>query len=834
MTLFNRSTNIKTLLLNLIFLFVFTTSLFAQKQSPEVLSRKANQNYQKKNYTEAVTSYLQLEKLERSVFADYIPEEELLYRIAFCYYSTDLEKEKSIPYFLKYFAVTDTVYEPHYFLGRVYQLTNRHDEALEQYLILKHLVETDKTSAAATIQGVLKVVNKQIAACNYGKFLVAHPRKALDQNLGDTINTTHSEYAPVINAMEEKLVFTRRSPETTGGKVSPDGDYFEDVYSCDILEGRIMHKFDYDSTMKTGYQNILSNFKFSIPGNLGQNINSPGHEGGVTFSYDSKKLFIYKNMQVWVSELENGAWQVAHEIEGLSEIINKHSFLPSISLSADENEVYIACEQAGGYGGLDLYKSIKVKGVWSPAVNLGPRINTAEDEDSPYIDPDGKRLYFSSKGHSSSGGFDIFRSEFDGINWSVPSNIGYPVNSSEDDIFFIMPLKYNRGYYSSNKLGGHGKMDLYRVTFADERPSFAEIRGLVLKGDKFLPTYSVLSLLDPGTKEKITYHESDSISGNYLLLVEHGTKNTMKVETPGFSPVIREFDIPPQVDFYQFYQEIHHVYLRDKNGNIIGQMISLFTTENNGRLLDSLRESDGKLGEKFLAYLKNYSPNDSAYKSLMLDVKFYYSEDSIAKLLTIDSSIPRSFPPGTEISFATKGKYTPGSSNLPEEYSKATSFIINKENNFIILTSAFTADSLEQILKTDPVEKIPEGTQSVSAEKITRIVILFDYDRSTLPNECLDKLDIVVDFMKKNKNFYFEISGHSDSKGTEEYNNKLSLARADAVKRYMTKKGISAERLTTIGKGESTPIAPNEHPDGSDNPQGRKENRRIELKVLKQ
>lgn len=429
------------------------------------------------------------------------------------------------------------------------------------------------------------------------------------------------------------------------------------------------------------------------------------------------------------------------------------------------------------------------------------------------------------------GGYDIFRSEFDGKEWSVPSNMGLPVNSAGDDIFFIMPLRYNRGYYSSNKLGGHGKMDLYRVTFANERPSFAEIRGLVLKGDKFLPTYSVLSLLHPVTKEKITYHESDSVKGNYLLLVEHGTTNMMKVETPGFSPVIKEFNIPPKVDFYQFYQEIHHVYLRDKNGNIIGQMISLFSTENNGRLFDSLRETDGKLGEKFLNYLRNYDPKDSTYKNLLLDVKFYYSEDSIAKLLTTDSTISRSFPPGTEISFASKGKFTPSSGNLPEEYSKATSFIIDKKNNFIVLTSGFTADSLKKILTPDPVSAISE---KVNADNITRIVVLFDYDKAILPNDCLDKLKIVVDFMKKNKNFYFEISGHTDSKGSEEYNDKLSLARAEAVKRFMLKNGISPERLTAVGKGENSPIALNENTNGSDNPQGRKENRRIELRVLRQ
>lgn len=818
---------IKFFILNLIFLFAFSTNIYSQGYNIDNLLRKANQHFKKNQFSEAIPLYLEVEK---GKYQALIEEEELLYRIAFSYYSTDLQKEKSIPYFVKYFNTADTVYEPHYFLGQVYQLYNRMDEALEQYTLLKKLVEADKATGAETIEGVLKVLNRQIACCNYGKFLLENPIKALDQNLGDTINTTYSEYAPVINSMEEKLVFTKRSPETTGGKISPDGDYYEDIYTCEILEGRLMHNFNYDPALVTGYQNMVSNFKFSIPSNLGPNINSSGHEGGVTFSYDSKKLFIYKNLQVWVSELQDSIWQPSHEIEGLSGVLNKSSYQPSISLSVDENEMYISCEQPGGYGGLDLYKSVKRNGVWSPAENLGPRINTAEDEDSPYIDPNGRRLYFSSKGHSSMGGFDIFRSEFDGKDWSAPSNLGYPVNSAGDDIFFIMPLKYNRGYYSSNKPGGRGKMDLYRVTFANERPSFAEIRGLVLKGEKFQPTYSSISLLDPVTKQKITNHESDSTSGNYLLMVKHGTKNLMKVETPGFSPVIREFSIPPQVDFFQFYQEIHHVYIHDKYGDVIGQMISLFSTENSGRLLDSLRDNNGKLGEKFLNYLRNYNPKDTSYMNLILDVKFYYSEDSISQLLAKDPGIPRNFPPGTEISFASKGKYTTGKENgLPEEYSKATNFTVDKESNFIVLTSKDNTSTLEKILKTDPVKKNTD-----EPAEIPRIVVLFDYAKTTLPDNCIDKLNLMVDFMKKNKNFYFEISGHTDSKGTEELNNKLSIARAEAVKHFMIKKEISPERLTTVGKGESSPNAPNENPDGSDNPAGRKENRRIEFRVLKQ
>lgn len=849
---------------NLFFVVVFlglifgSSFCFSQEKNLDNVLRQANVYFEKNKFNEALPLYLTVEK---NIHSSLIEEKDLSYKIAYCYYTSDSDKDKSIPYFLNYFKLSDDVYEPHYYLGKVYQLADRNDEALDQFLQFKKLVEADSAFAPDIIGVVLKVINRDIACCNYSKFLMAHPIKAVVQNLGDSINTSFSEYAPVINATEEKLVFTRRSPETTGRQISPDGDYFEDVYECDILEGKLMKSVNYDSSMTSGFKNTLLDFKFSTPKNLGKNINSKGHDAGVAFSYDSKKLFIYKNLQVWVSELQNNIWQPSHKINELAEVINTRFFEPSISLSKDENEIYIASEQPGGFGGLDLYKSVKINGVWSTAENLGPAINTAEDEDSPYIDPNSKILYFSSKGHSSMGGFDIFKSEYDGKIWSQPSNIGYPVNSAGDDIFFSMPLKYNRAYYSSNKAGGKGKMDLYRVTFADERPSFAEVRGLVLKGDKFVPTNSSITLLDPVTKAEISHHESDSILGDYLLLVPHGVKNLMKVETPGFAPVIREFEIPEKVDFFQFYQEIHHVYIKDKNGNNVGQVVSLLSAKNDAALSDSLAKNNGVLSGKPNSYEPIKNVNDSVYDNFVQDVKFFYSEDSIAKLLLVDTTILSSFKEGSEISFAmsnegkieqlteqktqsqtnsnntknvtvvnsNKPRFVPQELGLPSAYTKATKVSLNKKTKYIELKSTTTSDSLT---KAFTVDSSTVKNNSVDIEKVTRIVLLFDYNKITLQNEFIDMLNVVVDFMKKNDSFRFEISGHTDSKGEEVYNYKLSLARADAVKKYMIKKGISSGRLITVGKGEKSPISLNENPDGTDNEEGRKQNRRIEFRIL--
>lgn len=820
------------LLVVFVLTMIFCRANEMRGQNVEALVHKANHHFHKKHYGEAIPLYLQI---ARSMPNDYISEDELNYALAYAYFYSDTAKEKSIPYFEKFISLVDTVYEPHFLLGQMYQYAHKYNQALAQYQIFKKLVDADSITDKALIAKVQSTLNRQMASCNYGLALMASPIKAFDQNLGDTLNTRYSEYAPAITTHEEKLVFTRRSPQTTGGKLAPDGDYFEDIYICDIIEGRLMHRFEFDSSLQTGYTNLLASMKFSSPNSLGPNINSPAHEGCVTFSFDARRLFIYKDLKVWETEEKDGVWQAPHEMTGISALLNKQSYEPSISLSTDENTIYIACEQPGGFGGLDLYRSVKTNGQWGPLENLGPQINTAEDEDSPYIDPDNRHLYFSSKGHSSMGGFDIFRTEFDGKNWSVPGNLGYPVNSAGDDIFFVMPLRYNRGYYSSNKIGGHGKMDLYRVTFSDLRPTFAEVRGLVLKGDKFVPTYSSLSILDPFTKEKIARYESDSAKGDYLMLVGHGKDVLVKVETPGFSPVEKIFRIPPQVDFFQFYQEIHHIHIRDKNGKIIGQMISMLSTEYTSRLIDSLREHDGKLGEKFLAYLSKLNPEDSTYKHLMLDVKFYYSEDSIMKLARKDSTVRTSYPPGTEVAFASKGKYVSGRpETLPGEYTRLQNYLIDKKNKFIVFNAQLGLDTLEKMLDPASNSNIKETKGVVDIRTVPVIVVLFNFESAELIEEFTTQLDVLVDFMKQHKNFCFEISGHTDSKGADAYNMNLSRKRAQSVKAYMVTRGISPARLTTVGRGETRPIAPNVNADGSDNPEGRQANRRIQFRVTKE
>ncbi|MCB0381723.1 MAG: PD40 domain-containing protein, partial [Flavobacteriales bacterium] len=162
--------------------------------------------------------------------------------------------------------------------------------------------------------------------------------------------------------------------------------------------------------------------------------------------------------------------------------INSKNQETSACFSPDGNTIYFVSNRPDGIGGKDIYKSTKNKdGKWGEAENLGRTINTIDDEDAVFLHADGKTLYFSSKGHKTMGGYDIFKSTYEKGKWSTPENIGYPINTADDDVCFVLTASGEYGYYTSAKLDGKGKRDIYRVSFIDElnKPKLTLLKGVI-------------------------------------------------------------------------------------------------------------------------------------------------------------------------------------------------------------------------------------------------------------------------------------------------------------------------------------------------------------------
>jgi len=786
-----------------------TTVFYAQKA--KFSKKAATKSFRHGEFELALENFLALDSFDL--------ETEDIFSIGVCYYNTLQDKEKAIPYFESYLSVTDTLSVAYYYLGNLYHENYQFDEAIDVYEKFKPRLKIDfkeKIIHRGLYEKLLGEIDRNIEHCNYGKSMVRYPREVVIENLGDSINTSNDEYAPVISYDEKELFFTSRRPETTGGEISPDGDYYEDVYSTELLEGSLFNNKLYEQVeSEGGFFSLITPHVFSGSKPMNGEINSSQHDASVLLSKDGQRLYIYRDSHIWVSEKKDNQFSPPVKLEDET---NAGSYDPTVVFSYDESIKFVSSERDGGYGGLDIYYSEKIGDTsWTPLKNLGSGINTQYDDDVNYYDRKNNTLYFSSKGHSGIGGFDVFKSKYDNNKWNAPMNMGYPVNTPFDDVFYVMTHRYNRAYYSSARNDGSGGLDLYRLTFADERSSLAEVKGLVLKGDSLMPAKSKITLLE--REEAISTHHSDSTTGDYLLLLGHGVKYTMLVETEGFVPYKCSFTIPEQVEYYQLYQEIHHVYLYDNDGNIIGQQITLnnaFFDIGSEVENDTMKVLFNKDDDFYKAYIEKLI-KDKNYE-MLTNVSFYITEDSLRSLIQNASpNLDFDFPENTTFAFL-KDSLNGASNNIDDYVEGAFTSLFYQDGNLIILNEVENKDSLLTGLEATKIEDFP------------KIMIHFEYNSSNLSVN--EDLLFFTNYLLDKDTVKFEIIGHTDNRGEESFNMVLGHRRAQAVKKFFMKRGISGNRLKISSKGESSPIAPNSHENGDDNPFGRKLNRRVEFILL--
>ncbi|MFL5763712.1 MAG: hypothetical protein ACJ77K_07190 [Bacteroidia bacterium] len=454
---------------------------------------QAEDYFVNENYVAALPLYMKLDSMDQG-------NPNLHFKIGICYLKSPTYKTNAIPYLEDAVQHVARLYEEGeikerkapmsstYYLAKAYHLNYEFDKAIEMYQRYITDLGTDPKFAKEIAD-----VNHDIETCNFGKELVKAPKTMIVENLGDGINTKYPEYSPVVSLDEQTLIFTTRRKGGTTDKLLPTGEYFEDIFVS-----------TYDGE------------KWGKAVSIGKSVNSQGHEATINLSADGQKLFIYKddggNGNIYISELKGSEWGPP---EYASAPINSSSWESHACLSSDNRVLYFVSDRPGGYGGRDIYKCLKLpNGEWGPAQNLGDVINTKYDEDGVFIHPDGKQIFFSSKGHNSMGGFDIFTSIVDDENgyWSPPVNYGYPVNTTDDDVFLITTADGKRAFFSSDKPGGFGEKDIYMIKFPENEPRDISI----LLG-------------------KLQNNSSESISGNKIYLLSTDKNDTLQVLTANSS-----------------------------------------------------------------------------------------------------------------------------------------------------------------------------------------------------------------------------------------------------------------------------------------------------------
>ena len=363
-------------------------------------------------------------------------------------YLETVNKERAPKYLERVFEKNPNYkYNLAYLIGRGYQFGMEFDKALVYYRKYEQKTLADKNYRGED-KILLSDVQRRIAESENGRELMANPANYSIVNIGTEINSEWRDYAPVLNEDETLLIFTSRRKEgNLNENVDNDNIPFEDIFYSEKVDG-----------------------KWTKAQNIGNIINTPSHDSNLALSADGSQLYIYSaenEGDIFISERKNGVWSSP---EPLSDAINSSYMENSISISPNNDLLFFASNRPGGYGGIDIYVSVKdKKGAWGKSKNLGPMINTEFDEEGPFIDYDGKTLYFSSMGRKGMGGHDIFKSEYDSVakEWTEPVNLGFPINTPDNDVYFVSTKDGKRGYYASVRTDGMGYQDIYMVTIPD-------------------------------------------------------------------------------------------------------------------------------------------------------------------------------------------------------------------------------------------------------------------------------------------------------------------------------------------------------------------------------
>ena len=690
------------------------------------------------------------------------------YKIGVCYLNIPSKKKKALPHMeIAVLHVSKSYDEDEpsvesapvdaiYYYGKALHYAGNFSEAEEQfqkYLKIKGTKDKERTED----------VQRLIEMCNNAKTMSAHPENITITNLGDSINTEYSDYGPVVNADESVMLFTSRRP---GGERGVDGNYYEDIYI---------------SKRKTDGTWSAASKLFSL-------VNTNSNEAVIGLSADGQKAYFYKDEDLYYSTLIGETWSALIPFGG--DINSKH-FETHIAFSSDESILYFVSDRPGGYGGKDIYRCVKLpNGNYGAPFNLGPNINTKYDEDAPYLHPDGKKLFFSSEGHNSIGGLDIFYSvigndSVGNLSCSTPISLNMPLNTPDDDEFYVPTTNGLHAYFSSAREGGRGDQDVYIA----DLPKAIQLDPLVLltgiitfDGTHDRPEKTEVRVFDEATNQLVAICKPNSVTGKYLMVLnpgQLGKKYIIKYEATGFQPVMQTIDVLPGSAYTVIDREVEldFMNLESKSSNTIS-MGGLITNEDLESILDvKIVVKDNNTGE----LLNTYTTSS--------DVGYYY--------IVLE-----------------KGRNYNVSFEAPDYLFQSQNVDIPKKPEHV------------EIMKSIKLEKIHAGAKMVLNN------IFFDKNKAVLRKQSMLEMGAVLKLMKEKTQLVMEISGHTDNQGNDATNKKLSLARAQAVVDYLKSKGIPANRLVAKGYGKSQPVASNTLPNGKPDPKGQQLNRRVEMKIL--
>jgi len=499
----------KRAILSLSFLFL-TAVVFGQNKK-----NASKYFYDLQNYTAAIDEYEEL--LEED--PDNI---EYNYNIAISYLNSNIDKSLAIPYLEKLMSNKEVVDEVAYFLGRAYALGYQFDKAIETYESYLKKIKPSNPYYADT--------ERQIEYCQNAKELMKFPLSVKFENLGDKVNSPEDDYYPFIPINEAFIIFNSKRTD------NDDEDMYEqpDIMISYVKNGKYTEAKKMPKAIdKIGTEEIVG-------------LNADGSEAILFFESLNNQADLYE------CKIEDKKFGEAVKLD--KNINSKYTEIAA-SISSDNSRLYFASDRPGGYGGIDLYLCQRLpNGRWSEPQNLGPTVNTKYDEDFPNISPDGKVLYFSSKGHTSMGGYDIYKAKWDPFKKKFvgTKNVGYPINTPDDDMNFRISENGKYGYISALRKEGEGGLDIYRVTFTEVEPNYTAVSGKIIAQDgktKFNELFIQIAEAESG--DVYGDYQPDERTLRYVMILPPGNY-IMYVEADGYETIETDLEILDKASFKNY------------------------------------------------------------------------------------------------------------------------------------------------------------------------------------------------------------------------------------------------------------------------------------------
>ena len=615
------------------FLFLISTIDFAFAQEPAIKDRGSyKKNYTEGNLSEGDNEFDIALKYYQYAYKYDSTNANINFKLGFCYLKvkSGLKKhlaefylEKAVQDVTKHYNAEDPGFkhapiQAYLFLGQSYHVDGRLDEAQKMFDTYESYIKPNDKEEHAGVQHFKRQVKN-------AKQILAAPLNVTLSNLGDSINSEYPDYSPVITADEQVLYYTTRRPTNIGGERSEDdGMYYEDIV--------------------VSYKDV--NGKWSKPTAISPFINTNGNEATISLTPDGQTLIIYKDVgdgksgDIYYSSFDGKDWTIPQRF---GSNINTEYWERHACLSRDGQTLYFVSDRPGGLGGFDIYRCVKLpNGQWSLATNVGAPINTPYDEDGPFLGADGVTFYFSSNGDQSMGGFDIMFSIIDeNGKFSDPFTMGSPINTTDDDVFYVATPDNKRFYLSSaheyiNKGDVHGKSygdkDIYigSVDLIKENP-LALFRGRFTPGPcDSLPDDLSVIVSSVTSGEIVGTYRPQRRTGTFSVIIPPGSKYNFSYQQNGIELSNEEIFVPADITYEEIQKAINLKPIKIcpnmaiKTDTIVNKIALNVLVLNNKKDKKPVSKADIKLVSKGVADYTAKSDEDGHINGVVIEAEKSY------------------------------------------------------------------------------------------------------------------------------------------------------------------------------------------------------------------